>query len=420
MFRCCSSPPKFFQSIVLLLFAAFAVRAVAAVGLQIYLDRQPNRDFLIAGDAEGYWQLAKNIAAGEPYEVHDPPRRILRMPGFPLVLAIPIRLADSSFLATRLWLACMGTFAVWLCYRLACLLVDRPVALVAGWITALHPVFAGFSVLILSETCFAAALLASLISLRQLESSGGSVLKPLVAGLLVAGATYMRPVWLLFPILWAVYQLLATRDFRRTLRQILFIAVGMAIGLAPWTYRNYRVSGHLIPTTLWVGPSLYDGLNPEATGASDMQFFDRDQLPESMTEYEVDREYRARAWRFARENPGRAVELAGAKAVRYWRPWPASAEVSHPAVVVLIGAVNTVAFLLVIIGIWHFRRQGSRLFYTLAPLFYFAAIHLIFVGSLRYRLPAEYPLMILVGIAMVKCLCSSKIERGSVAGDLPD
>ena len=37
----------------------------------------------------------------------------------------------------------------------------------------------------------------------------------------------------------------------------------------------------------------------------------RDNLMSRMTEYEVDQHYRAAAWQFARENPGRAVELVG-------------------------------------------------------------------------------------------------------------
>jgi hypothetical protein len=32
---------------------------------------------------------------------------------------------------------------------------------------------------------------------------------------------------------------------------------------------------------------------------------------------------------------------------------------------------------------------------TLGPLLYFAALHLLFVGSIRYRLPAEYAVLVL-------------------------
>ncbi len=37
--------------------------------------------FLIEGDANGYWELAQHIAAGEDYSIYQPPRYILRTPG---------------------------------------------------------------------------------------------------------------------------------------------------------------------------------------------------------------------------------------------------------------------------------------------------------------------------------------------------
>jgi hypothetical protein len=35
---------------------------------------------------------------------------------------------------------------------------------------------------------------------------------------------------------------------------------------------------------------------------------------------------------------------------------------------------------------------------TWGPILYFSAIHVLFVGSIRYRLPAEYPFAVLSAV----------------------
>ena len=49
-------------------------------------------------------------------------------------------------------------------------------------------------------------------------------------------------------------------------------------------------------------------------------------------------------------------------------------------------------------GTWHARNQWAVLAFAWGPIVYFAAVHLFFVGSIRYRLPAEYPLAVLSGV----------------------
>ena len=146
------------KSLLCILGCALVVRIGAAVVVQSYLDsRTPPRQFVIAGDANGYWELANRIHRGESYEVHG--RKILRMPGFPAVMAVAIglnQLIDSQadgFLAARLLMAVIGTAACFLVYRLGADLFNQTVGLLAaGWV-AISPTLVGFGALLLSETC---------------------------------------------------------------------------------------------------------------------------------------------------------------------------------------------------------------------------------------------------------------------------
>jgi hypothetical protein len=180
---------------------------------------------------------------------------------------------------------------------------------------------------------------------------------------------------------------------------VLLAAFGVAY--APWVIRNHDVTGHWVITTLWVGPSLYDGLNPNATGDSDMTFFDRDNLLGRMSEHDMDQEYRRRAWAFAAANPGRTAQLALIKAGRYWSPLPNADQFQQPLVAFGLLAATLPLYLFAIVGLWAHHRDWRLLLVTLGPAVFFAAVHMLFVGSIRYRLPAEMPLWVLAAAGIV-------------------
>jgi len=316
-------------------------------------------------------------------------------------------MSGGSFLWTRILLAGVGAAACGLVFYLGRELFDKQTGLTAACFTAISPVMTGFSVVILSETLFAACLLASLLVLAKLintkfqpDQRNRAILLSLGAGVTIAAACYVRPSWLAVgPIFAVLYPLMADNRKQAALRSLLVLS-GLGLALFPWAYRNQKISGHWIATTLWVGPSLYDGLNPRAIGDSDMSFFENDRALERMTEFEVDRFYRRKAWQFVAENPGRALQLALLKLVRFWKPWPNAAQfhgwLNRTAVLVFFIPV----MLLAVRGCWICRRQFWPVCLTLGPVLYFAAIHTLFVASLRYRLPAEYPLCVLSAVGL--------------------
>jgi 4-amino-4-deoxy-L-arabinose transferase-like glycosyltransferase len=405
------------KPVVCLLAAAFFVRMVAAIAVQYQLDHHWQRRFVIEGDAEGYWMLGSALANDAPYAAYDPPRYVLRMPGFPLLLAIPIRLTGGSFLAARIFLAMIGTATCGLVYLLGRDLCSGRTGLLAGWFTVLSPALVGFSVMILSETAFALGILASLWGMTRLLKavSYGDSIRPLIAWAMFTGAaialgTYMRPSWLpmagLFPLGLAVLK--GVR--RETVLAGGVIVSTVCLAMFPWAARNYSLTGHWVVTTLWSGPSLYDGLNPEADGSSNMEFMTEDNLLSRMTEYELNRHYWQKGIEYAKENPGRAVELALQKLWRYWKIWPSAEEAGGDAVRLAISLFTIVLFAGAFYGVWHCLRkpphpnplpQGERghrylvLALTVGPILFFAALHAVFVGSIRYRLPAEYPLAVI-------------------------
>lgn len=404
------------RKLTAILAAAFVLRLVCAVGLQWHLDHGTKELCLIAGDADGYWQLAGKIVRGENFEIYQPPRQVMRMPGFPVLLAIPQTLFGDNVLAVRIWLAMIGTSACWFTYLLGKDLCNATVGLWAAAITAVSPVLALFSVLLLSETPFAAAMTASLVALVRLHRTLKLPAPQPVwwwagaSGLLIAVATYIRPTWLLVAPMAAVLMLLVRRgspdpaerraEFWRRISAAAILCLVCYAALLPWGYRNWKVTGHWTVTTFWVGPSLYDGLNPQANGDSEMTFFDEENLLGRMSEYEMDREYRRRAWDYARQNPGRALQLMGIKLARYAAIWPNAAQFQQPWMQAVVAASFSMILFPALYGTWCLRQRWDVLIAAWGPILYFAAIHMLFVGSIRYRLPAEYALAVLSGVGM--------------------
>ncbi|MBS0201785.1 MAG: glycosyltransferase family 39 protein [Planctomycetes bacterium] len=400
------------------LVVALAVRLSLAIAVQHQVDQPPARLCLIAGDAEGYWELAQHLVAGEAYAIYDPPRYVERVPGFSVVLALSQFAFGESAMAARCLLACLGTVTCGLTYWLGSELADETTGLIAAIYTAISPTLVLFSVLILSETAFAAALLLSLISIARMTrklSPGGptaTVRAALMAGTLIGLATMVRPTWLYVGTLIALAVVFLCRrkwSRARLVQSTAGILLGVVVSMSPWTIRNYCVTGHLIPTTLWVGPSLYDGLNPSARGDSDMRFFEDDKLMTRMSEYEMDREYRRRALEFAARNPGRAVWLAAQKQQRYWSLVPNAAQFQDWRLKAIVCLTSLPLLVLAIGGLWLARGNLPFLVITAGPVLLFAALHLLFVGSLRYRLPAEYPLAVLAAVVARSILTRWKL-----------
>ncbi len=153
----------------------------------------------------------------------------------------------------------------------------------------------------------------------------------------------MRPSWALFvPAMLAAWVVAGRRvgQGRSASARRGPLRDGRRRGHGPWWVRNARVYGRFVPTALWMGASLYDGLNPRATGASDMIPFLRDPEIWPLDEQDQDAELTRRAIAFAREQPGRVLGLAVVKLGRYWSPWPNAAGFRSWAVAVASAVVE--------------------------------------------------------------------------------
>jgi len=431
-------------SLVLVLEVALGLRVIAADAVEWYVRRGGANQLCLFPDTRYYWELARNIRAGAPYEIveyADIPHFALRTPGYPLLIAACQTLFGERPLAVRLVQAVLGTLGVYLVYRLTLQLAGRgepadhspamtmaaprrwTIPLIAAAIAALNPYYAFMSAILLSEAVFVPLMLAALWGQAVLWPKRGqdpklqrwqAVLAALGSGAAAGAAILVRPSWALFVPAMLALRMIASLGDRRALavsaRDALICSVAVAGVMSPWWARNASIYGRFVPTALWMGASLYDGLNPKATGASDMTFVgDPEIWP--LDEQDQDVELTRRAFAFARAEPMRAVTLAAIKLGRYWTPWP-NADVLRNPVAIGAGTVVELPVLgLIVVGAWA-RRRDPRAWVLLAgPLLYFCALHLVFASSMRYRIPGEIPALGLAAIGWITLAARPVVKK---------
>ncbi len=268
----------------------------------------------------------------------------------------------------------------------------------------LEPFSFVLSVIPLSETAFTFFFLAFVHAFCRWHDRP-TIFKAGLLGLWAALAIYVRPsvlaVWLVAWIVAIVSSLLRQTDRAQWMTQAVVALAAFVLTMSPWWIRNDRVLGAFVPTTTNVGESLYDGWNPRADGSSNF-WFKGDETTRAMGEIEQDRHWRNEAIAWAKENPGRVSKLAVMKFLRFWSPIPNESRFRQPLWLVATAGTTLPIYLLAILGWWSARPMPLRLlaYYSLIPIVTFCLLHLIFVSSVRYRVPIMPIFALWAGVAL--------------------
>ena len=404
------------KGLAVLLIVALALRLGAGVLWQTRMG-----EGFAFGDSQSYWSLARAIAFGEPYHYGPVDGSVFRTPGYPVLLAPIFVLGGENppIPWARSLGAVFGTLAVLGVWFLGRIVFDDTAGWIAGGIAAVYPGAIATSILVLSEAPFCPLMLANLVLwvLAWRATSGRSAAAWAIgAGAIGGAATLVRPSWLLFLPFAVLVGVAFDSGRKRHLALGFAMSLGLIVVMTPWWVRNARLTGRFVPTALQVGASLYDGLNPEATGASDMAFVDRFVAEARQTpdvegvplEVRLDRRMRDAALAWAASNPGRAAQLAGVKFLRMWNVWPNEASLSWWPVRLAIVSTYVPVMVLGVLGAVATIRRGWPYVLCWLPAVYFTLLHVVFVSSIRYRQPAMLGMIVLAaGYA------SMRIGKGS-------
>ncbi len=356
------------RGIAVLLFAgAFLLRAGAALVLP------PERALL--PDSYEYLAVADNIVAGRGAVLHEK-AKAKRPPGYPAFLALFRRAFPGEVRPIQMAQAFLGGVSCVLVFLLGRRLLDRRAAVLGGATCGLYPLLVFTGPAILVEALLTALVLFEVWCLVRAEEGATWGWG---AGLAGGLATLVHPGHALFFV-----SVLAYRRGRFLLPYLTILA--LAIGA--WGWRNSRVLDRFVPLTTQSGYALYEAFGPEATGGTvghRIRWPDRGTRDEAEYDFHLRREA-LRGW-----TPARFARLAIEKQRRFWSVVPHAEEVrSASAVAATLAFVPVLA--LAIVGLWRWPRGAG---WILVPVGYAAALHLVFLGSIRYRLWIE-PFLILI------------------------
>jgi hypothetical protein len=278
--------------------------------------------------------------------------------------------------------------------------------LLACGLVVLNPLLVYFSGLVLSETLYVAMLAWALYLVLQQRTA-------IVGLLLCIAAIHVRPSGIakplvlaaLAPWIWAHVRLV------RAALQLMIITAGMMlVVLAPWALRNHALLGRTIWLTTNGGITLYDGVRPGATGASDQRFVKAMPELQSMSELQREDYFNRLSSGAIHEDPVRIMGLAATKAARTWSPIPLSDQFGSNRLYVLVGLGYGVPLLLLTAwGLVRSELSWRMRLLLIAPAMLITLMHALTVGSLRYRLPAE-PLLAVLAVSVAVRRAANPLE----------
>jgi len=390
------------------------------------------------GDARAYLDWARTIAAGD-WLGRDV---FYQAPLYPYFLAAVLKLTGSETWGPRLVQALGGALACVLLGRAGERFFRPAVGLAAGIGLALYGPAVYFDALI-QKPALDGLLLCALLFVLSGAASPLGLGRAFGAGVLLGLLGLSREnALVLVPVvaLWLATLTGAAATARRGLG-VGALALGVAFVLAPVGARNAALGGRFLLTTAQLGPNLWIGNHPGASGRyeplrpgrgsaryerEDARSLAEAAVGHALTPAEVSDYWRDRAVAFARESPGEWLRQLGTKWLLTWnaRELPdtegieAYAEQSRLLRLLVWPLHFGVLAPLALVGAIAERRGWRRLWLLPAMALALAAGVALFYVFARYRYPLVPVLMPLAAAGALALYASLRARAWRAAAPL--
>jgi 4-amino-4-deoxy-L-arabinose transferase-like glycosyltransferase len=389
---------------------AFGVRVLYLTLAHTYRIH-PEDDHMLFGQEMG--RIARALTTGfgfsDPFRGHTGPTAWVG-PLYPLILAGVFKLF-GIFTAQSAWViltinSLFSALTACTTWEIGERCFGRNVARWAAWIWALYPAAMQYAVRWVWDTSLTTFLfswvLVVALRMRSSDPPGMTFRRWALLGLLWGLTGLSNPALLIFLPPCGLWVLAGAQDWRRQTGGALLASALFLACLGPWTWRNWQVFHHFVPTRANLGAELYLGNGPGSTGLlmeydHPIQAPDQLRLYTAMGEVAYSRMRGDQAMAAIRANHGRFARNTLKRVFFFW------AGVPHPLSrtewVEYARSLNfVVASVFGLLGLaLAIRRDapGAGLFawaFLLIPLVFYAV-----AAHARFRHPLE-PLIVVLGV----------------------
>ena len=223
-----------------------------------------------------------------------------------------------------------------------------------------------------------------------------------------------------FFLLWLAWE--ARKEGTAWFRPVAAACLVFALGLAPWTIRNYRVFGRLVPIRSVLGITLWMGNNPTASGIDSFPLLPELNLQEAKKFRDVGEINYARAEErealvFMRTHPAATLHHFLRDSASFWLAVSDRADETwstDPLYIKAMLVANGSILLLGIIAIVDAWRSGKMgVIPYLAVLIFFPIVYYITYPLVRFRFAIEPVLALLAAQGAAHLLVTSGVRPAS-------
>lgn len=259
------SASGFLLRLVVIASACLLLRLSVAVAIDLTIP--------VVKHVDVYSSIAANLADGHGF-VAQPGGEIImwRAPLYPALLSILYRIfGEIDNWAILIVHALLDALTAVLIWRIGSQLFSEPIGIFAALVYAIHPLSAYYTLRFMPEPFFA-LILTVLAAALVWTFSQQRPWRFLLVGILGAVATLVKPVALgLVPLLALLLGLRILPSRGQTIAAVGYLMLGFVIALAPWTLRNYSLTGAIIPSATGGGYALWLGNHVPTNGLEDWE-----------------------------------------------------------------------------------------------------------------------------------------------------